>query len=294
MTDFKTVKTSRILNPTSIDLGEYVINPYMGCEFSCLYCYVRSNKVISKKRAPWGSYVEARINAPKLLEKEILLKKPSYVLLGSTTECFQGAEERYKITKKILQILNRYEVYYTILTRSAYIEEYIDLLKKGFCKKIYFTINNLPPSLKAGLEGKSHPYEERFKAIHRLLEQDIDVVPYFSPILPWVSDFKGIFSKFPKLRSIEFEGLNFKVGNIEKIIDVTAAIYPRLKKDYERLLRDRTYYDKFWDGVKKDIKEEAKIAKKNYNIYIHNFGSYFNNIYSKESGTWPASQGLGT
>ncbi|MBU1062350.1 MAG: hypothetical protein KJ952_06515, partial [Candidatus Omnitrophica bacterium] len=130
MPEFKTVKISRILNPTSIDLGEYVINPYMGCEFACLYCYVRFNKVISRKKDPWGTYVDIRVNAPKLLEKELLLKKPSSVLLGSTTECFQDIEKKYKITKQILEILNRYKVYFTILTRSTYLREYIGLLNK--------------------------------------------------------------------------------------------------------------------------------------------------------------------
>ncbi|MFC1666458.1 radical SAM protein [Candidatus Omnitrophota bacterium] len=280
MTGLKTVKISRILNPTSIDLGEYVINPYMGCEFSCLYCYVRSNKVISRKREPWGTYVDIRINAPKLLEKEILLKKPSSVLLGSTTECFQDAEKRYKITKKILEILNRYNVYYTILTRSTYIGEYIDLLAKGFCKKIYFTINNLGPSIKAQLEAKSPSYGERCDTINRLIERGIDAVPYLSPILPWVSDTRGIFSKFPKASSIEFEGLNFRVGNIEKIIGAVSSVYPDLRTGYERLSKDKTYYDAFWNSVKKDIIKEAIKAKKNYNIYIHSFGSYFANRYS--------------
>ena len=280
MTEFNTVKISRILNPTSIDLGDYVINPYMGCELGCLYCYVRSNKVISRKSSPWGTYVDIRVNAPRLLEKEILLKKPSSVLLGSTTECFQAIEKKFKITKKILEIMNRYGVYYTILTRSTYIKEHIDLLTKGFCKKIYFTINNIEPLVKERIETKSPSYEERYKVIEELLTQGIDVTPYFSPILPWVSDVKGLFSKFPNASSVEFEGLNFRIGNIEKIIDAITSIYPHLRAGYERLLKDRHYYGKFWSSIKKDIIEEAKSAKKNYNIYIHSFSTYFNNIYS--------------
>lgn len=280
MTEFKTVKISRILNPTSIDLGEYVINPYMGCEFSCLYCYVRYNKVISRKTEPWGSYVDIRVNAPKLLEKEILLKKPSCVLLGSTTECFQDIEKKYRITKNILEILNRYKVYYNILTRSTYISEYADLLTKGYCRKIYFTINNIADPVKRILEAKSPLYKERYKTINELLTQGVDVVPYFSPILPWISDLKGLFLKFPKARSVEFEGLNLRVGNIEKIVEAITSIYPDLKAGYERLLKEKNYYDSYWEDVKKDIIKEAKRAKKDYNVYIHNFGSYFNNTYS--------------
>ncbi len=75
MVEYNRVKINRILNPTSIDLGEYVINPFMGCAHACLYCYVRSNRVISRKKKPWGEYVDIRINAPELLEKELKIKK---------------------------------------------------------------------------------------------------------------------------------------------------------------------------------------------------------------------------
>ena len=131
MPQFKEVKIKRILNPTSIDLGEYVINPFMGCEFACLYCYVRSNRVVSRKGKAWGEFVDVRVNAPDLLEKELIVRKPKVVLLGSTTECFQPIERRYAVTSKVLGILNKYKVYYIILTRSPDIINYMPLLKAG-------------------------------------------------------------------------------------------------------------------------------------------------------------------
>ena len=280
MTEYKEVKISRILNPTSIDLGEYVINPFMGCEYSCLYCYVRSNKVISKRPGEWGSYVDVRINAPELLEKEIISKKPKCVLLGSTTDCFQPAERKYEITKKILEILNKHGVYYHILTRSPAVVEYIGLFKQGFCKKIYFTINNVQAEVKSKLEPKSPGFELRFKAVNKLLDEKIGVVPYFSPILPWLSDFKDIFSMFPKSNSVEFEGLNMSLININDIISGITSVRPDLQDNYGKLLKDKAFYDAFWQGTKKDIIREAIKAKKNYNVYIHNFRGYFSNKYA--------------
>jgi DNA repair photolyase len=234
---------------------------------------------VSRKTKPWGTYVDIRVNAPRLLEKEILLKKPKCVLLGSTTECFQGIEKKYKITRQILEILNRYGVYYTILTRSTYITEYTELLRQGFCRMVYFTINNIDGPLKTRLEPKSPDYKERFGAINKLLENKINITPYFSPILPWVSDWKDIFARFPKAGSVEFETLNFRAGNIENIIKAVSHARPHLKEGYERLRKDRAYYDNFWDETEKDIKKEAKSAKKHYNIYRHNFTSYFENRY---------------
>lgn len=281
MIQYNEVNISRILNPTSIDLGEYVINPYKGCAFACLYCYVRSNKVTSKEKRAWGTYVDVRLNAPERLEKEILLRKPKCVLLGSTTDCFQPIEEKYGLTKKILEILNTRKVFYSILTRSPLITEYVSLLNKGFCRRIYFTINNLPLALKAVLEPKSPSYETRFKAIGHLLENDIPVIPYFSPFLPWISDGKEMFAKFSQARSIEFEGLNFNLANIDQVMEAIYSVYPELKSKYETLRADKHFYENTWENIRKELGKSAISAKKSYNIHIHHFGDYFKNEYAK-------------
>jgi len=279
MPQFNEVKISRILNPTAIDLGEFVINPFMGCEFACLYCYVRSNRVISRKKEPWGEFVDVRVNAPELLEKELLAKKPKTVLLGSTTECFQPAEGKYRLTQKILEILNRHKVRYNILTRSPLILEYLALLKEGFCEKIYFTVNNYKDDFKMQLEPKSPSFAQRNEAVLRLLEEGISVVPYFSPVLPWVSEVDGVFEDFVLSDAVEFECLNFRLQNIKDTIEAIALVSPSLKVGYERMLNDRDFYASSWKEIKEKIEKQSKSAKKRYNIYIHAFGDYFKNTY---------------
>lgn len=279
MVEFNEVKIKRILNPTSIDLGEYVINPFMGCEFSCLYCYVRSNRVISRKNKPWGEYVDIRINAPELLEKEIASKKPKVVLLGSTTECFQPVERKYRLTGKILEILNKHKVYYVILTRSPYILDYLALLKSGFCSKVYFTVNKFSPEFKHRLEPKSPAFDLRDNTVNVLLDKGIPVVAYFSPLLPWISDIKDLFLRFEKIDAVEFECLNFNLKNINDIIDNIARVSPSLKAKYQKMLTDKQFYNLTWKKIEEDIKSEAVLAKKKYNIFIHSFGDYFKNKY---------------
>lgn len=279
MIEYNEVKISRILNPTAIDLGEYVINPFMGCEFSCLYCYVRSNRVVSRKNKPWGEYVDIRINAPQLLEKEILKKKPKQVLLGSTTDCFQPIERKYQITKKILEILNKNKIYFVILCRSPYILDYLSLLKEGFCKKIYFSINNYPLEFKERLEPKSPGFALRDEAVKKMLAENIPVVPYFSPVLPWISDTKDIFLKFPQAESVEFECLNFRLNNINDIINKISEVDSSLGLRYKRMLKQQEFYNQIWQNIERDIQKQAQEAKKRYNIYIHSFGGYFKNTY---------------
>ncbi|MEW6087360.1 MAG: radical SAM protein [bacterium] len=279
MPEINEIKIQRILNPTAIDLGEYVINPFMGCEYACLYCYVRSNRVISKKNKPWGEYVDVRVNAPELLEKELKSKNPKTVLLGSTTECFQPAEAGYGITKRLIEILNNHGVYYVILTRSPYIVNYIDLLKKGFCKRIYFTVNNFGQNFKNKLEPNSPPFNLRIEAVNSLLDENITVVPYFSPVLPWISDFGEIFPVIKHFKSMEFECLNFNLKNIDVIIKNIGEIDTSIMEQYKKMIESKMFYDKVWFDIKNKIVGYAKSSGADFNVHVHNFGGYFENKY---------------
>ena len=133
--------------------------------------------------------------------------------------------------------------------------------------------------IKEKLEPKSPNYEDRIKSINFLLENNVDVIPYFSPIIPWVSNTQRVFSFFPKAETIEFEGLNFRLGNIKQIIDIIALSFPNLGNSCERLINDKIFYEAFWLSVKKNISSEAEKIKKRFNIYIHKPAGFFENSY---------------
>lgn len=279
MLEINEVTINRILNPTSIDLGEYVINPYVGCEFACTYCYVRSNKSVTRRKMPWGSYVDIKVNAPDLLEKEILEKHPGTVLLGSTTECFQPVEKEFRLTWKMLEILNRHKVSYVILTRSPYIAEYIPLLNQGFCKRIYFTVSKVCNTFKQLIEPKSPPLDSRNDAIQKLLDTGISVIPYYSPVIPWVTDIRDAFSPFAKAERIEFEYLNFNLPHVRDMVRHISLTKPALGIKFTGMWYEKGSYDHIWDTLDEEIARQAREANKKYKIYRHPYGEFFQNTY---------------
>ena len=54
---------------------EYTINPYVGCQHACTYCYARFMKRFSGHKEPWGQFVDVKINAPDLLMREVKIYK---------------------------------------------------------------------------------------------------------------------------------------------------------------------------------------------------------------------------
>jgi DNA repair photolyase len=236
-----------------------------------------------KDPRPWGSYVEVRCNAPELLEKELSQKKPKQVLLGSITECFQPAELKYGITKRILEQLHRHSVRYCILTRSPLITEYIPLLKEGFCSTIYFTINLYPTAVKQLLEANGPGIDARLAAIKALAAEGIHVIPYISPLLPQLSDIKAIFQMLDDIQEIHFEGLNFSLGNIRQIIDGIRILYPAIADEYELMIHNPTVNEAIWQSTKIEIEQCAITHNVRYTLFTHTANEYFNNNYTRKS-----------
>ena len=212
----KIINTQRVLSPTQITLADYAINPYRGCEFGCIYCYALQNKNIKDNNKILG----IKINAPSVLEKELRYKFPKRVLLGSTTECFQYKESEYKITEKILILLNSRKIPYTILTKSNLISRYLPIISENKDNKIYFTLNLSSNKLIRIFEEKTPSIEERIKAIKAIVDHKINLRIHIGPFIPYISSLKAIMRLLPKsIEEINVELYHHKMGNFKEIID---------------------------------------------------------------------------
>ena len=73
----KEIHSKAILSSSQV--YDYVVNPYVGCQHACSYCYARFMKRFSGHKEPWGDFVDVKINAPDLLQAEIRKKKKGKV-----------------------------------------------------------------------------------------------------------------------------------------------------------------------------------------------------------------------
>lgn len=272
-------KASTILRRTGINLAPYVINPYQGCQMGCLFCYAQFSKVARREKMSWGNYVKVKINALEILEKELKNIKPEKVLLGSTTECFQPIEKKYKLTEKILEILNEKQIPYVILTRSLLIKDYFSYLKKELCRAVYFTVDCLPAKLRKHFEPKTPPIQKNIDMINLLCQNNINTVAYFCPIMPWIFDFQKTLEKIRGCDNAEFEIMNFTMAGMDRLIKYIYELYPEYAAYYAKLLRDKDFYQKTVAELEVSIENKAKKFFKTVKIYKHKFKGYFSNQY---------------
>ncbi|MDA4114296.1 MAG: radical SAM protein [Thaumarchaeota archaeon] len=157
---------------------EYTANFYRGCSHGCTYCYVPS--LIHDERS-WGAFVDAKVNSPEVLNRELKGLRMGRVFLSSATDPYQPLEARYGITRRCLEVLLRHDFPVVILTRSPLVLKDIDLLKRFEWVRVGFSISSVPERL---YEPGVSPLERRIESLRKLSDAGIETWVSMAPLIP--------------------------------------------------------------------------------------------------------------
>jgi DNA repair photolyase len=171
------------------------VNPYRGCEHGCIYCYARPTHA-------WlglspGLDFESRLfykpDAARLLEAE--LAKPGYrpatIVLGSNTDPYQPIERRYRITRRLLEVLRDCRHPVAVTTKSALVLRDLDLLRDMAADglaAVQISLATRDPELARRLEPRAASPNRRLETIRALAEADVPTGVLVSPLIPGLTD----------------------------------------------------------------------------------------------------------
>jgi DNA repair photolyase len=213
-------------NPASTRMGFWSINPYVGCEFGCTYCYARDTHRWTMERAERRnegttggnegstesslvpSFPHSSLPPEEAFEKEILVKsevaevlartlKPAQVaghtlVIGTATDPYQPAERQFRLTRRILEVLRSYHgLSIGIITKSPLITRDLDLLQALSQRhevSINISLATADRRLARRLELRSPIPEARLRALRRLTEGGVYAGLLVAPIIPGVTD----------------------------------------------------------------------------------------------------------
>lgn len=164
----------------------YTINPYVGCQHQCTYCYARFMRRFSGHREPWGEFVDVKINAPDLLRNTIKRKKPGRVWISGVCDPYQPLEVKYALTQRCLEILVENSWPVVIQTRSPLVLRDMDIIKKGEDMEVGLTITTADDRIRSLFEPKAPPIEERISTLGELHRAGIRTYVMIAPMLPGV------------------------------------------------------------------------------------------------------------
>jgi DNA repair photolyase len=171
--------------------GMFSMNPYQGCEHGCIYCYARNSHEY------WGfgagidfeRNIVVKENAPQLLEEALRKKSwvPEPIMLSGNTDCYQPLERKFRITQKMLQVLNEFNHPVSIISKNQLILRDIELLREMASKNLVhvtISITTLKEDLRLKMEPRTASAKNRLKVVSQLSEAGIPTGILIGPVIP--------------------------------------------------------------------------------------------------------------
>jgi DNA repair photolyase len=181
---------------SSPDIGfDRAVNPYRGCEHGCVYCYARPTHAYLgySPGLDFETKLTFKPDVAELLEKEF--RKPAYtartLALGSNTDPYQPVERTLKLTRSVLQVLDKFNHPVGIVTKSAGVLRDLDILSsmaKRNLARVYLSVTTLDASLARCMEPRAATPARRLQAITELTRAGVPTGVLVAPMIPGLND----------------------------------------------------------------------------------------------------------
>ena len=178
----KEIIASSILSQSQV--YDYSLNPYVGCEHGCRYCYAIFMRRFTGHTERWGEFVDIKINAPELLRSEVKKKKIGRVWISGVCDPYQPVERRYRLTRTCLEILIEHGWPVTIQTKSPLVLRDLEILIKAKGLEVGFTITTADERLRRIFEPEAPSIDKRIEALSLLHSKGIRTFVMIAPVLP--------------------------------------------------------------------------------------------------------------
>src|SRR6195256_2141345 len=111
---------------------KWSLNPYMGCEHRCTFCYVRAFERRADRPSDdrYGRTIRVKTNIAAVARQELPRRSWLFesVVIGAATDPYQPAEGTYRLTRSCLQVLADHANPAGLITRGPMIVRDIDVL----------------------------------------------------------------------------------------------------------------------------------------------------------------------
>ena len=178
------IKVKSVLTRSEISGVDYCVNPYVGCSHGCRYCYATFMKKYTGHTEAWGSFVDVKINAPEILQKQLKRARNGRVMISSVTDAYQPIESKYRLTRQCLEALLQYQFPVNILTKSPLVLRDTDLIKKFKDIEVGITITTNDEEISRVFEPNAPSIMARMRALKALHDSRVKTYAFIGPVLP--------------------------------------------------------------------------------------------------------------
>ncbi|MFE3845717.1 radical SAM protein, partial [Thermoplasmatota archaeon] len=184
--NIKYIKCKTALSDSKLPGLDYSLNPYVGCQHNCSYCYAPN--VLKIDRNKWGNNIGIKLNIPIILSKEIKKKRIGTIGISTVTDPYQPIEKKYKLTRYCLEQLKKYDFPIHIQTKSSIVNRDFDIISKISKVDIMISISSLNDDERKIFEPFSSSIKDRLEILSIFSEIGIRTSVFLGPIFPTIKD----------------------------------------------------------------------------------------------------------
>lgn len=247
------IEVQSVLTKSNLPVGDYSVNPYVGCTHACKYCYACFMKRFTNHQEEWGTFLDVKY-WPEMKRPEKYAGKEMF--FGSVTDPYNPQEETYERTRSLLMQLAGSGIRLSIQTKSDLVLRDVDLIKTFPGARVGFSINTLDEEFKNDMD-QAVSIERRLAAMKKLHDAGIRTTCFISPIFPGITDCEEIIDRVKnQCNLIWLENLNLRGSYKAVILDYIREKYPDLLPLYKEIYIHGSRL--YWEALDMRLKEYAK------------------------------------
>ena len=223
--------------------GRNGMNLYRGCTHGCVYCDSRS--ACYRFTHPFED-IEVKRNAPELLERALQARRKKAVIsTGSMSDPYQPCERELRLTRRCLELLERYGFGASVITKSDLVLRDLDLfesINRRAKSVLQMTLTIADDALSRTLEPNVCPTTRRYEVLKEFQQLGIPTVVWMTPLLPFLTDTEEnvrtildyCFDAGVKGIICFDAGLTLREGNREYFYRALDRHFPGLSEQYRK------------------------------------------------------------
>ena len=260
-----TCSRQSILVPCDLKNLDYQIDPYVGCEHYCYYCYV-----LNQAETDWTKEIRLFKDITGQLKGELKKISPQKIYMGYYTDPYQPCEAEYGQTREVLKLLLEKGFSASILTKSDLVVRDMDLLKEMDDASVSVSVAFNDNDTRRQFEANTIDTEERIAALRKLREAGIKTSALICPVIPHITDVIPLIDMLdPYTDVIWIYGLSMNARsdpNWQNVQDILSTHFPKLKEPIEAAIFSKDH--PYWAELRQSLNDLQKDRQLNLNIHL--------------------------
>jgi DNA repair photolyase len=211
-----------ILQPCGLEGHTYQVDPYVGCEHNCRYCYA-----LNAAESDWTKRILVHEDIERRLAKELEGVEPQSLYMGMSSDPYQPVEEEERQTRRVLELLSDRGFSVCVLTKSPLITRDLDVFREIENPYLGFSIAFQDEDVRCLFEESAPSNVERLRALAMLRAEGIRTYVLICPVMPYLTD-------------------------VDAVIDLVAAYVDHI---YVYRLKMKAETDENWQNVEHTLSE---------------------------------------